>query len=1035
MPEKVPLPDKSYRRLSEGVQRARLVGPVLSARPPLVIVSAPSGYGKTVLAAQIASADAFTDVFWIECWGSLLDESIRRVSALLSAWGPIDFDDEDPLGACCHALAGIPDGHPILVVFDDAVWASEQTSIKALQSVMAGASLGSVTVLTTRSSSEVPPNPLDVWTIGAEELRLTDDEVREAWHRFTGVDLDGPSVEGLVETSGRHCALLSLLGRNASLMGVAVAPKGCSPDLATLLNELIASQLTIGERELLDCASVMKEGSLADLASIADEPDARRKLKRISEVVPLVTLSGEKLAERFLVHDLVGDALGSVWVLAERDPGLLADVARILDGCGRSKRALEIALDSGEPEVIAECVERSGSQLLKGADWRAVHRALEILPPAVIASRARLLLVKAEAEWAGGRSAEAVRQAQMAIRIQELSEPGVALPRAHALLACMRMDMADFAGIVSDVGSLIESCGTLDVEESADVLYAGIAAYGFLGDRDGLARCINAVSTLTESSSVSAYRLSRIDSARAIVSDMLEGDPLAALRLMRKAVGRDATQSNWRVSALANTAVIALELGDLEIAREVLAAATAVGIDAGTELDNALRNLLAATISSLCCDSVSASAEVARVMVWCEAEGARFSEATTCIISAEAALCLRRRESASELSERGVAVALETGSPVLLWLAELVQAEALLAVGEVTRPRETALRLLPKTETLHAMGHVFRAHMMHVMGTDGIPMSALGLVTGEYARECLAAAAILTDSERAAVLGRFRAEAVRPVEPKRAGDTGAVCRVRLFGGLEVQAPHGIVEPRDWGKRKARLLFAMLVTRQGTEVHRSELIDYLWPELDEPHGLNNFYVVWSAMKRAVCCRGTEGEYARFFENTNGVCRVIPGRVVTDLDEFTASRTEARCARSAEDTAAEVSALRKAIELYRGDVLPGDIYDDWFGPIRQRFRQEYQESVIRYAQLMCAAEDPLPALPIVIEACARDPLREDLYQTLINLEIASNQRGAAMETYMSCRNHLIDELGIDPSRETMDLYQQILAMEDAPTDSDD
>jgi DNA-binding SARP family transcriptional activator len=42
---------------------------------------------------------------------------------------------------------------------------------------------------------------------------------------------------------------------------------------------------------------------------------------------------------------------------------------------------------------------------------------------------------------------------------------------------------------------------------------------------------------------------------------------------------------------------------------------------------------------------------------------------------------------------------------------------------------------------------------------------------------------------------------------------------------------------------------------------------------------------------------------------------------------------------------------------------------------------------------------------------------------------------METYMSCRHHLIDELGIDPSRETMDLYQQILAMEDAPRDSDD
>ena len=223
---------------------------------------------------------------------------------------------------------------------------------------------------------------------------------------------------------------------------------------------------------------------------------------------------------------------------------------------------------------------------------------------------------------------------------------------------------------------------------------------------------------------------------------------------------------------------------------------------------------------------------------------------------------------------------------------------------------------------------------------------------------------------------------------------------------------------------------MLVARHGTDVHRAELIDYLWPDLDEAHGVNNFYVVWSAMKRAVAPGSSDDDASRPFENHNGVCRIVSGRVVSDLDLFMKARDEARRANAAHDTAAEVIALRTSMDLYRGDVLPGDIYDDWFGGIRQRFRQEYQASVIRFATIMIEQGDPLAAMPFVIEASERDPLREDLYQARIKVEVASNQRGAAMETYMSCRNTLVEELGIDPSRETVELYQQILAMEDGP-----
>ena len=62
-------------------------------------------------------------------------------------------------------------------------------------------------------------------------------------------------------------------------------------------------------------------------------------------------------------------------------------------------------------------------------------------------------------------------------------------------------------------------------------------------------------------------------------------------------------------------------------------------------------------------------------------------------------------------------------------------------------------------------------------------------------------------------------------------------------------------------------------------------------------------------------------------------------------------------------------------------------------------------------------------------AHDVLREDFYQTALCLQIAAGQRSTAIETYMSCRSRLVEDLGIDPSRETTALYEQVLGMEDA------
>jgi DNA-binding SARP family transcriptional activator len=256
----------------------------------------------------------------------------------------------------------------------------------------------------------------------------------------------------------------------------------------------------------------------------------------------------------------------------------------------------------------------------------------------------------------------------------------------------------------------------------------------------------------------------------------------------------------------------------------------------------------------------------------------------------------------------------------------------------------------------------------------------------------------------------------------------AVCRVRLFGGLEVSTPRGRVGERDWAKRKARLLFAMLVSRMGTDVPRGEIIEYLWPDMPEERALNNFYVVWSAMKRAISPESVRDTPCPFVEHIRGVCRVVKGRVRSDLEEFSELVAASREARRVGDQAAELTSLRALADIYTGEVLPGDVYDDWFAPLRDRFRHDFEDAMLRASTILEEQGDPHGGLQLLRRAMAADPWREDLYQAQLRMQIAAGQRSAAIETYMLCRSRLTSDLGIDPSRETTALYEQVLGMEE-------
>ncbi|MGJ3245536.1 MAG: BTAD domain-containing putative transcriptional regulator [Elainellaceae cyanobacterium] len=126
----------------------------------------------------------------------------------------------------------------------------------------------------------------------------------------------------------------------------------------------------------------------------------------------------------------------------------------------------------------------------------------------------------------------------------------------------------------------------------------------------------------------------------------------------------------------------------------------------------------------------------------------------------------------------------------------------------------------------------------------------------------------------------------------------------------------------------------------------------------------------------------------------------------------------------------SLLERAVQLYQGDLLPS-CEDEWIVPERERLRQMRGRTVEQLIDVLKTQQDYRTAIGYAQQLLRIDSLNESTYASLMQLHSLSGDRASALQVYYQCMATLRDELGIDPSSTTRDLYQRILS-EDEPSE---
>ena len=217
--------------------------------------------------------------------------------------------------------------------------------------------------------------------------------------------------------------------------------------------------------------------------------------------------------------------------------------------------------------------------------------------------------------------------------------------------------------------------------------------------------------------------------------------------------------------------------------------------------------------------------------------------------------------------------------------------------------------------------------------------------------------------------------------------------------------------------RARIVLAALAVRRGEVVSPDRLAEAVWGETPPRSWPKQVQIcVWSLRKELG---------ADVIETVEGGYRLSTAVDELDVGRFEALLDRGRAFAATGEAERAATTFGKALELWRG--RPFEDLDGWL-PGRtevarlEELRRTAEEDVL---EARLAAGEHRDVVAEAEVRVAEEPLRERRWALLAVAQYRCGHQGDALRSLRRARHVLVEELGVDPGKDLVDLEQAILA----------
>lgn len=227
-------------------------------------------------------------------------------------------------------------------------------------------------------------------------------------------------------------------------------------------------------------------------------------------------------------------------------------------------------------------------------------------------------------------------------------------------------------------------------------------------------------------------------------------------------------------------------------------------------------------------------------------------------------------------------------------------------------------------------------------------------------------------------------------------------------------------------RSGQGILRFLVVKQEHCATSDTLQTLLWPEDQPEAALNKLHIAISALRRSLNYGYSCEPGCGYIVCKNRTYYLNPAVLVrTDVDEFLQYY---RVGQQANEEG--ITFYENACRLYTGPFLSEDMYADWAFLQREELSRIYLticRAIVGHYLKIKHYEDATKWTTAILKENRCD---EAAHRQLMQIYIAQSCRSEAIQQYQRCKLTLRQELGVEPSSETVLLFQTLLANESSP-----
>ncbi len=223
---------------------------------------------------------------------------------------------------------------------------------------------------------------------------------------------------------------------------------------------------------------------------------------------------------------------------------------------------------------------------------------------------------------------------------------------------------------------------------------------------------------------------------------------------------------------------------------------------------------------------------------------------------------------------------------------------------------------------------------------------------------------------------------------------------------------------NWDGALPRNLFFFFMDRPL--VTRDEIFSTFWPDLSVKEATNVFHVTKRKITERISMKIPDGTNYELTQYNSGF--YMPSEKLVrhyDVGDFQDTVEKALVANSERE---EIALLNRAIDIYRAPFLQ-TVDMPWVLERRDSLRQSYAQALIQMGRVWSRRGDDHRSLGFFTRALKETPEREDVHRQVMATYLKLDMIDDAKNQYRRVQDVLNSKFGIEPSRETQELFQRI------------